>query len=125
MRGPSRPANDASSAPPAPRRRAASAAASPPPALLCSHRSRLPARRPLARSGGLIYQLLGDKAEEAFVRDWAIGLAIDNASQWKEVFSTAVQAVVVAVALDRLGLLGGDQWLARTPSLSPLLYTTD
>lgn len=29
------------------------------------------------RYGSLVYQLLGDKAESAFVKDWAIGLGMD------------------------------------------------
>ena len=33
--------------------------------------------------GSLIYQLLGDSAETGFAHDWAVGLGIDQATQWK------------------------------------------
>lgn len=32
---------------------------------------------PFFADGGLIYQLLGDRAESAFARDWAIGLGME------------------------------------------------
>lgn len=46
----------------------------------------------MTADGGLIYQLLGDKAQSAFVRDWAIGCGMENASQWKEVMQEALEA---------------------------------
>lgn len=36
---------------------------------------------------------------------------MQNATQWKEVFKTAIQAAIVLVLLDRLGLVGGEPWL--------------
>jgi hypothetical protein len=42
--------------------------------------------------GSLIYQLLGDQAQAAFLRDWGIGLGMENANQWKAVIKEAVQA---------------------------------
>lgn len=41
----------------------------------------------------------------------AIGLAVDNAMQWKHVAKEAAQTVLVVVLLDRIGFRGGEPWL--------------
>ena len=42
--------------------------------------------------GGIVYQLLGDKAETAFAHDWGVGLAMDQASQWQARVVSGVRA---------------------------------
>ena len=78
------------------------------PKLTCS--LRLPTRFTLVY-GGLVYQLLGDKAESAFARDWGVGLAIDHASQWKSVLQSSLEAAVILTIMDRLSLVPGSKWL--------------
>ena len=40
-----------------------------------------------------------------------IGLLIDNATQWKDVLKSALEAALIVTMLDRLGLIGIDVWL--------------
>ena len=61
--------------------------------------------------GSLIYQLLGDKAQEQFSHDWAVGLGIDQATQWKEVVQSSIQAAIILTLLDRMGFMSGVAWL--------------
>lgn len=41
--------------------------------------------------GGLVFRLLGDRAQAAFLRDWGIGLAMDTVLQWRSVVLEAIQ----------------------------------
>lgn len=66
---------------------------------------------PPPRAGGLIYQLMGDAAESSFVRDWGIGLAIDQTGQWRDVVKGILIAVTVLLVLERLKLSSPLQWL--------------
>lgn len=61
--------------------------------------------------GGLIFELLGDGSQRHFLRDWGVGLGVDNLRQWQDVAKEALKAAVVLAVLDRLGLVGGDPWL--------------
>lgn len=63
--------------------------------------------------GGLIFQLSGDGSQRSFVRDWSIGLAMENVSQWREVMQTALEAAVIMAVLERLGLIGGGEMGGR------------
>lgn len=40
-----------------------------------------------------------------------IGLALENATQWKDVIKTAIQTAIIMTILDRLGIVGGEPWL--------------
>ena len=60
-----------------------------------------------------MYQLLGDGAERHFATDWATGVAIENAAQWRSVLQSALQNVVVLILLERMGAAPGRAWLAR------------
>ena len=61
--------------------------------------------------GELIYQLLGDSAEARFASDWATGVAIENAAQWRSVLQSAVQNVALLLLLERVGLAAPRSWL--------------
>ena len=61
--------------------------------------------------GSIIYQLLGDKAQEQFSHDWAVGLGLDQANQWQSVVKSAVQAAIILTIIHRLDLVSPQQWL--------------
>ena len=69
--------------------------------------------------GGLVYQLLGDKAESAFAHDWGVGLAIDHATQWKSVLQSSLETALVLTLMDRLGLVPGSKWLEARAAQPP------
>lgn len=46
-----------------------------------------------------------------FLRTQAVGLGIDNASQWKDLFTDGVKLVIVILILDRIGFIDNEQWL--------------
>lgn len=46
-----------------------------------------------------------------FARDWAVGLALDNAKEWFKVFKGSIKVALVIVILERIGLVGGESWL--------------
>ena len=59
----------------------------------------------------VIYRLLGDKGEEHFANNWAVGVGIDQATQWQGVLQTAVQVVIILTLLERMGFVTGNSWL--------------
>ena len=46
-------------------------------------------------------------------QDWLVGVALDNASQWKDVVQTALQAAVVLLLLERLNVMRPEPWLEQ------------
>jgi hypothetical protein len=60
--------------------------------------------------GMLIYRQLGDKAQEEFAKTWGVGYALNNASEWQEVFKTAAKTAVFLVILDLLRVTKDAPW---------------
>ena len=55
---------------------------------------------PRTAPGKLIYSLYGSKTEDAFVKTWGIGLALENATAFQELLLEAWQAFLVLMLLD-------------------------
>ena len=53
---------------------------------------RAPLRPQPAAAGKLIYSLYGAKAEAAFVKNWGVGLAIEQAQSFQEVVEHGLKA---------------------------------
>ena len=60
--------------------------------------------------GMLIYRQLGDKAQQEFAKTWGVGYALNNASEWQEVFKTAAKTAVILVILDLLRVTKDAPW---------------
>ena len=60
--------------------------------------------------GMLIYRTLGADAEQQFAQTWGIGYGMDNATEWQEVFKTALQTALVLVVLDMFRLSKNSSW---------------
>lgn len=58
----------------------------------------------------LIYKTLGSDAQSQFAQTWGIGYGMDNATEWQEVFKTALKTAVVLVILDLLRLSKNATW---------------
>ena len=71
----------------------------------------------LYHTGKLIYNLYGQKTEEAFVKNWGVGLAIEQAQSFQDLVSSAAQAFAILLLLDLL-LVGPARWFeeVRVPS---------
>ena len=67
-------------------------------------------RRFIFTYGMLVYRQLGDKAQQEFAKTWGIGYALDNASEWQEVFKTAAKTALILVILDLLRLSKNASW---------------
>lgn len=65
----------------------------------------------LPADGALIYSLLGAHAEASFVRQWAIGVGLENLTEWNAILREGIKVAVVLVLFDRLGYIGGEPWL--------------
>ena len=59
--------------------------------------------------GKLIYNLYGQKTEEAFVKNWGVGLAIEQAQSFQELVRDGFKAVLVLVVLDLI-ITGPGRW---------------
>lgn len=59
----------------------------------------------------IIYRCLGKGAEHDFSTTFGIGYALDQVTEWKDVFSTAFQAAVLVVCLDMLRITRNMPWL--------------
>ena len=72
---------------------------------------------PVTRAGKLIYTLYGQKTEDAFVKNWGVGLAIEQAQSFQDLVSSAAQAFAILLLLDLL-LVGPARWFeeVRVPS---------
>lgn len=58
--------------------------------------------------GILIYRLLGQNAENAFVNDWGVGLAADLVSQWRDVLRETLLMIALLFVLD--ALISTERW---------------
>jgi hypothetical protein len=56
--------------------------------------------------GSLAYRLLGDEAQTKFVKGWGIGLAISQATQFKDMALVALQSAAVLTVMETLWLVG-------------------
>ena len=77
------------------------------PALLLTRRS---ARRFIFTYGMLIYKTLGSDAQTKCAQTWGVGYGMDNATEWQEVFKTALKTALVLVILDMLRLSKNASW---------------
>ena len=59
--------------------------------------------------GKLIYTLYGSKTEEAFVKSWGMGLAIETASGFKDIAQEGAKGFLILLLLDML-LTGPARW---------------
>jgi hypothetical protein len=50
-------------------------------------------------------------AQEKFTRGWGVGLAIDQATQMKDLFITALRSAAVITVLETLWLVSNRPWL--------------
>jgi hypothetical protein len=55
--------------------------------------------------GALVYRMMGDAAQQKFAQGWAIGLAISQATQCKDMIIVALQSAAVMTILDSLWLV--------------------
>ena len=58
----------------------------------------------------LIYKQLGANAQAEFAKTWGVGYALNNASEWQDVFITACKAALLVVILDALRLTKNSSW---------------
>ena len=95
----------------------------------------------------LIYTLLGKNAEQEFTKTWgcvaarcvlhgrpafadlhvrSVGYAMNNCTEWQEVFKTAAKAALLIVILDALRVTRNSDWFeVRTPAARFLLSGPD
>lgn len=60
--------------------------------------------------GLLIYRLLGSKAEYSFTVDWATGIAVEQASQWRDIAKDLCIEVALLLLLDQLKVTPPLHW---------------
>ena len=65
----------------------------------------------------LIYRTLGDGAQQEFAQTWGIGYGLDNATEWQDVFKTALQTALVLVVLDLVRLSKNASWFEEVRAL--------
>ena len=58
----------------------------------------------------VIYRKLGDSAQQEFSSAWGLGFALDNAAEFREILSTALQAAFLVVLLEELYIIANRQW---------------
>ena len=61
--------------------------------------------------GSLVYRLMGDEAQSKFAEGWGVGLAISQATQFKDMVIVALQSALVLTVLETLWLVGNKPWL--------------
>ena len=61
-------------------------------------------RPSLQNPGKLIYNLYGQKTEEAFVNNWGVGLAIEQAQSFQDLVNDAGKAFLILLVLHILFL---------------------
>ena len=66
-----------------------------------------------AADGMLIYRQLGAAAQQEFAKTWGVGYALNNASEWQEVLTTACKAALLVVVLDALRLTKNSNWFEQ------------
>ena len=67
-------------------------------------------RAALHADGMIIYTALGSDAESQVANQWGVGYAMDNASEWQDVCTTAVKTAVILVVLDLLRITKDRPW---------------
>ena len=73
----------------------------------------------------LVYQLLGEQAEQSFSHSFAVSYGVQAAKEWKAIFKASLKTVLVLVLLERLFLTTPQAWLEEAIdyySLQALLY---
>jgi hypothetical protein len=60
--------------------------------------------------GSLVYRMMGDAAQQKFAQGWAIGLAISQATQYKDMVIVALQSAAVLTILETLWLINNRSW---------------
>ena len=70
--------------------------------------------------GSLAYRLFGDEAQTKFVKGWGIGLAISQATQFKDMALVALQSAAVLTVMETLWLVGSAFGSARFAGCLPL-----
>ena len=65
---------------------------------------------PALTDGMIIYRQLGADAESQFANQWGVGYAMDNASEWQDVCTTAVKTALILVILDLLRITKDRPW---------------
>jgi hypothetical protein len=63
--------------------------------------------------GELVTNLMGEAAQQSFSRGWGVGLAISQATQFKDMFIVACQSALVLTVLETLWLVGNTPWVAE------------
>ena len=59
----------------------------------------------------LIYELLGESAEQSFAHSWGVSYGLQSASEWQGIVTSAFQAAIVIAILERLCLTRHTDWL--------------
>lgn len=80
-------------------------------------RLRAPSSAPLPPDGLAIYKLLGSDAERAFATDWGTGLAIEQASQLRDILKDLLKEVLVLLLLEQLRVVPAAQWFEELVDL--------
>ena len=60
--------------------------------------------------GMVIYRKLGSGAQQQFSSAWGLGVALDNAAEFRDILQTALKAGFVLVVLEELYLVANRQW---------------
>jgi hypothetical protein len=61
--------------------------------------------------GMLVYELLGERAEQSFARSWGVSYGLQALREWKAIFQAALKAALVVAVLERLFLTPPRTWL--------------
>ena len=61
--------------------------------------------------GMLIYELLGEKAEQSFAHSWGVSYGVKAAAEWKSIFKASIKAALVIAVLERAFLTTPTEWL--------------
>ena len=63
---------------------------------------------------------MGDQAQSKFAQGWGVGLAISQATQFKDMFIVALQSAAVLTILETLWLVGNKPWLEEHIGAAPV-----
>ena len=59
----------------------------------------------------LIYELLGESAEQSFTHSWGVSYGVSAAAEWKSIFKASIRAALVIAVLERVYLTTHTEWL--------------
>ncbi len=79
----------------------------------CAEQQRADPAAPPRADGMLIYQLLGDAAQQSFARSWGVSYGVGAAAEWRDVAKEVAQAVALMVLLEWLCLTRNTRRAAR------------